>query len=53
MLVEDKKGAAPKALADVRKEIEKTLRAEQQAYLNKKWIDGLKRKTFISTVHDN
>jgi peptidyl-prolyl cis-trans isomerase SurA len=53
MLVEDKKGAAPKPLSDVRKEIEKTLRAEQQAYLNKKWIDGLKKKTFITTVHDN
>ena len=32
---------------DVRNEIEKTLRTQQQAQLQKQWIDGLKKKTFI------
>jgi len=47
MLVEDKKSAQSKPLADVRSEIEKTLRARKQAELQKQWIDGLKKKTFI------
>ena len=47
MLVEDKKAAHPKPLAEVRSEIEKTLRVQQQAQLQKQWIDGLKKKTFI------
>lgn len=47
MLVEDKKAAHPKPLAEVRVEIEKTLRVQQQAQLQKQWIDGLKKKTFI------
>lgn len=47
MFIEDKKTAHAKPLADVRGEIEKSLRAQQQAQLQKKWIDGLKRKTFI------
>lgn len=47
MLVEDKKPAHAKPLADVRNEIEKTLRTQQQAQLQKQWIDGLKKKTFI------
>ncbi|HEX9048870.1 MAG TPA: peptidyl-prolyl cis-trans isomerase [Verrucomicrobiae bacterium] len=47
MLVEDKKVASAKPLADVRDEIEKTLRTQQQAQLQKQWIDGLKKKTFI------
>ncbi len=47
MLVEDKKPAQSKPLADVRTEIEKTLIAQQQAQLQKQWIDGLKKKTFI------
>jgi parvulin-like peptidyl-prolyl isomerase len=50
MLVEDKKTAHAKPLADVRKEIEKTLRTQQQAQLQKKWIDGLKKKTFIRYI---
>jgi parvulin-like peptidyl-prolyl isomerase len=47
MFVEDKKTAHAKPLADVRSDIEKTLRAQQQAKLQKDWIDGLKKKTFI------
>lgn len=47
MLVEDKKGAAAKPLADVRDDIEKTLRTQLQADLQKRWMDGLKKKTFI------
>ena len=47
MLVEDKKPSHAKPLADVRGEIEKTLRVQQQAQLQKTWMDGLKKKTFI------
>jgi parvulin-like peptidyl-prolyl isomerase len=47
MLVEDKKPAHAKPLTDVREDIEKTLRTQQQAHLQKQWIDGLKKKTFI------
>jgi parvulin-like peptidyl-prolyl isomerase len=47
MFIEDKKPAHAKPLADVRAEIEKSLRAQQQAQLQKQWIDGLKKKTFI------
>jgi parvulin-like peptidyl-prolyl isomerase len=47
MLVEDRKAAQTKPLADVREEIEKNLRAQQQTQLQKQWIDGLKKKTFI------
>lgn len=50
MLVEDKKTAHSKPLADVRKDIEKTLRTQQQAQLQKKWMDGLKKKTFIRYI---
>jgi len=50
MLVEDKKAAAAKPLADVRTDIEKTLRTQQQAYLQQQWIDGLKKKTFIRYI---
>jgi peptidyl-prolyl cis-trans isomerase SurA len=47
MLVEDKKTSSVKPLADVHDEIEKNLRTQQQAQLEKQWIDGLKKKTFI------
>ncbi len=47
VLVEDRKPAHAKPLADVRGEIEKTLRVQQQSRLQKQWIDGLKKKTFI------
>jgi len=47
MMVDDRKAAQSKPLADVRDEIEKNLRSQQQTQLQKQWIDGLKRKTFI------
>jgi peptidyl-prolyl cis-trans isomerase SurA len=47
MLVEDKKNAHAKPLTDVRADIEKILRSQQQAQLQKQWIDGLKKKTFV------
>ena len=47
MQVEDKKSAHAKPLPDVRDDIEKTLRTQQQADLQKRWMDGLKKKTFI------
>jgi len=47
MLVEQKKPAHAKPLNDVRADIEKNLRAQQQSELQKNWIDGLKKKTFI------
>lgn len=47
MLVEDKRPAHAKPLADVRSDVEKTLRVQEQAQLQKEWIDGLKKKTFI------
>ena len=47
MLVEDRKAAQTKPLAEVREEIEKNLRAQQETQLQKQWIDGLKKKTFI------
>lgn len=50
MLVEDKRNAHPKPLADVRNDIEKTLRTQQQARLQQQWIDGLKKKTFIRYI---
>ena len=50
MLVEDKKPAQAKPLADVRNDIEKTLRMQQQALLEKQWIDGMKKKTFIRYI---
>ena len=47
MLVEDKTPAHVKPLNEVRDDIEKTLRTQEQAQLEKHWIEGLKKKTFI------
>jgi len=47
MMVEDKKAAHLKPLADVRDDIEKNLQIQEQARLSKVWIDGLKKKTYI------
>ena len=46
MLVEQTRPAHIKPLDDVREEIEKTLRTQQQAKLEKDWMDGLKKKTY-------
>lgn len=48
MLVEQTRPAHVKLLGDVRDEIEKTLRTQEQARLQKQWIDSLKKKTFIA-----
>jgi len=47
MLIEQTKPAHARPLNEVRDEIEKTLRTQEQARLEKQWVDGLKRKTFI------
>ena len=47
MLVEDKHASHVRPLLDVATEIEKILRLKQQAKLQKDWIEGLKKKTFI------
>jgi peptidyl-prolyl cis-trans isomerase SurA len=47
MLVEQIRPAHVKPLTEVRDDIEKTLRTQQQALLEKQWIDSLKEKTFI------
>jgi peptidyl-prolyl cis-trans isomerase SurA len=47
MLVEDKKASHDKPLAEVRSDIEKTLRIQQQEMLSRQWIDGLSKKTFV------
>lgn len=47
MLVEEAKPSHARPLTEVRGDIEKTLLAQQQAQLQKTWIDGLKKKTFI------
>jgi hypothetical protein len=46
-LVEQTRLAHVKPLADVRDEIEKSLRAQEQSRLEKQWIAKLKAKTFI------
>ena len=47
MLVEEVRAAHVRPLAEVAGDIEKTLRLQLQAKLQKQWIDGLKKKTFI------
>jgi peptidyl-prolyl cis-trans isomerase SurA len=47
MLVEQTRPAHVKPLSEVRNDIETTLRTQQQARLEKQWIDSLKKKTFI------
>ena len=47
MLVEQTRPTHVKPLGEVRDEIEKTLRAQEQATVEKQWIESLKKKTFI------
>jgi parvulin-like peptidyl-prolyl isomerase len=47
MFVEEAKPAHVRPLTEVASDIEKTLRIQEQASLQKKWIDGLRKKTFI------
>ncbi len=51
MLVEDKRKAHVRPLTDVATDVEKTLRIQEQARLQKEWIDGLKKKTFVRYFH--
>lgn len=47
MWIEEKRPAHLKPLDDVRDDIEKTLRAQEQSRLEKQWIAKLKAKSFI------
>ena len=47
MLVEDKHLAHVRPLGQVHDDIEKTLRTQEQARLQKEWIDGLIKKNFV------
>jgi parvulin-like peptidyl-prolyl isomerase len=47
MLVEQTRPAHVKPLNEVRSDIDKTLRTQEQARVQKQWIDSLKKKTFI------
>ena len=47
MLVEQVRPSHVKPLGEIRGEIEKTLRVQEQSRLEKQWIEGLKKKTFI------
>jgi parvulin-like peptidyl-prolyl isomerase len=47
MLVEDKRTSHVRPLAEIRDEIERQLRAEEQARLRKLYIDRLRKKTFV------
>jgi peptidyl-prolyl cis-trans isomerase SurA len=47
MLVEEVRPAHTRALGEIRDDIEKTLRAQERARLEKTWIDQLKKKTFV------
>jgi peptidyl-prolyl cis-trans isomerase SurA len=47
MLVEQTRPTHVKPLGEIRDEIETTLRAQEQAAVEKQWIESLKKKTFI------
>jgi peptidyl-prolyl cis-trans isomerase SurA len=47
MLVEQVRPAHVKPLGETRDDIEKTLRTQEQARIEKQWIDGLRKKTFV------
>jgi parvulin-like peptidyl-prolyl isomerase len=48
MMVDDVKSAHVKSLTEVRAEIERTLRNDENLRLKKLWIERLKRKSFVS-----
>jgi parvulin-like peptidyl-prolyl isomerase len=50
MLVDDKRPAHVKPLGEVRDDIEKNLRAQQQSQLERQWIEQLKKKAFIRII---
>jgi peptidyl-prolyl cis-trans isomerase SurA len=45
--VEQTRPSHVKPLGEIRDDIEKTLRTQEQARLQKQWMDGLKKKSFI------
>ena len=47
MIVEAKKPAQYRPLTEVRADIEKILRSQEQANLQKHWMDSLKKKNFV------
>lgn len=47
MLVEDRRAAHTKPLADVQDEIEKTLMTQERERLQRQYIDKLRKKTFV------
>jgi len=47
MLVENKRPAHVRPLGEIRSDIERILRAQEQSRLQKQWIETLKKKTFI------
>jgi len=47
MLIEQTRPAHVKPLNEIRDDIEKTLRTQEQARIEKQWIESLKKKTFI------
>ena len=47
MFVEEHRNAEPRALSDVRADIEKTLLAEERNRLQKQWIGTLRKKGYI------
>ena len=52
MLVEDKKTAHVKPLAEVSDQIEKILFGQERARLERRWIDRLEKKSFVRTFTD-
>jgi len=50
LLVEQTTPAHVKPLGDIRDDIEKTLRTQEQARIEKQWIDQLKKKSFIRII---
>jgi peptidyl-prolyl cis-trans isomerase D len=47
LLVEDVRAAHVKSLAEVRSDIERTLRTGERARLRKQWVERLRTKSFI------
>jgi|ERR1044071_5972738 parvulin-like peptidyl-prolyl isomerase len=48
LLVDDQRPAHYKALSEVRQQIETDLLATERSRIEKRWIDGLRKKTFVN-----
>ena len=53
MTVEGRKSAQFRPLTEVRADIEKILRSDEQARLQRAWIDGLKKKNFVRYLNNS